>query len=182
MYWILLVMGGFVAVAVALLVGGLATPRRHAVARAVVVRAAPESVWPLVRDVTGYPSWRPGLRSVEIEEGTAGLEWTESTGRSTMRLGLVRDEPPVRFGARVLDQDLPPNTWLWNLEPAGDARGDATRVRLTQHGEVANPIARLVGSTSRARAIDTALRALAARFGDPAPRIEDAAPEPAPAR
>jgi len=171
MYWILFLMGGAVSLVVAVLVGGAMTPRAHAVARTVVLRARPESVWTLVRTVGSYADWRPEIQSTLVD----GEEWQEFTTGRALRLGVVESEAPRRFIARVLDDDLPfTREWTWQLVP----EGEGTRVTLIERGETSNPLYRFVGAHMKGHhgAIDSALNALAVRVGDAAARIEDAGP------
>ena len=66
MYWILFVMGTVVAVVVAVLVGGLVTPRGHSATRVLSLKASPEVVWTRVREVAQYAQWRAGVRESVI--------------------------------------------------------------------------------------------------------------------
>ena len=171
MYWILFVMGALVAVAAALLMGGLATPRAHAVSRTVLLHAPLELVWRTVRDVGAYREWRPELTESVVSSGDDGPEWRESSRRHSIRFGITTDEPPHRFGSRILDDDLPfTGEWRWTLEPAGDA----TRVTITEHGEIGNPIFRFIATHMRGHTatVDAYLTALAKRVGDPGARID----------
>ncbi|HYW32997.1 MAG TPA: SRPBCC family protein, partial [Gemmatimonas sp.] len=139
MYWILFVMGVIVAVVIALIVGGLTTPRTHVASRVVRLRATPETVWAIVRDVGSYASWRPEVQSTLVE----GAEWEESSSRGSMRFGVTHDEPPVQFGARILDEDLAfQGEWFWRI----DADAGGSRVTLTERGEVGNPVFRFIGT------------------------------------
>lgn len=173
MYWILFVMGALVAVAAALGMGGLATPRAHTVARSIVVRVPLDLVWRTVRDTGAYREWRPELTESLPSIGDDGPEWRESTRRGSIRFGITVDEPPHRFGSRILDDDLPfTGEWAWRLEAAGDG----TRVTITERGEIGNPIFRFIGAHMRghSRGIDAYLAALAVRVGDHGARVEDA--------
>ena len=174
MYWILFVMGALVAVVAALVMGGLATPRRHTVSRTIVLKAPLDLVWRTVRDVGAYREWRPQLTESVASSGDDGPEWRESTRRGSIRFGVTADEPPHRFGSRILDDDLPfTGEWEWRLEPAGGA----TRVTITERGEIGNPIFRFIATHMRGHTatIDAYLAALATRVGDPGARIEDGA-------
>lgn len=173
MFWILFVMGVFVAVVAALVMGGLATPRAHVVSRTVTVNAPRDAVWRTVRSVYAYAEWRPELTESEMSVGDDGEEWRESTRTRAIRFGVTVDEPPHRFGARILDDDIPfSGEWLWELQPVGNA----TRVTLTERGEIGNPIFRFIAAhmTGHTRTIDGVLAALAVRVGDPGAAIADA--------
>lgn len=169
MYWILLVMGALASLVLAVIVGGLATPRKYAASRAVTLRATPETIWSLVRDVGSYAEWRPEIESALVD----GEEWQEfMTGRA-LRFGVVASEAPRRFVARMLDDDMPSTSeWTWDLAP----RDGGTRVTLTERGEIGNPIFRFVAvhMSGHSRSIEAVLRALALKVGDAAANIEDA--------
>ena len=105
--------------------------------------------------------------------GDDGEEWRESTRTRSLLFGVTVDEPPHRFGARVLDDDIAfTGEWLWALEPVGND----TRVTLTERGEVGNPIFRFIAAHMRGhtKTIDEMLTALAAKVGDPGAQIADA--------
>lgn len=167
-------MGVLVAVVAALVMGGLATPRTHTVTRRTTLRAPLDLVWRTVRDVGAYATWRPELTESVASTGDDGAEWRESTRRHSVRFGVTVDEPPHRFGSRILDDDLPfTGEWTWTLEPAGEG----TRVTITERGEIGNPIFRFVATHMRGHTatIDAYLAALAVRVGDAGARIEEAA-------
>jgi len=175
MYWILFVMGALVAVVAALVMGGLATPRVHVASRSMVVRAPVSLVWRTVREVYSYADWRPTLTESVISVGEGGEEWRESTRGASTRFGVTVDEPPHRFAARILDDDIPyVGEWTWMLEPAGNG----TRVTTTVRGEIGNPISRFIRThmAGHAAPIDAYLAALAARVGDPGAEITDDSP------
>jgi uncharacterized protein YndB with AHSA1/START domain len=181
-YWILFVMGALVAVAAALVMGGLATPRAHTVSRTVLLRAPLDLVWRTVRDVGAYREWRPELTESVASSGDDGPEWRESTRRHSIRFGVTTDEPPHRFGSRILDDDLPfTGEWQWTLEPVGDGAPhdsmlrDATRVTIMERGEIGNPIFRFIAAHMRGHTatVDAYLAALAKRVGSAGARIED---------
>ncbi len=172
MYWILFVMGALVSLVLAVIVGGFATPRKHVAARSVTVRAAPETVWALVRNVGSYAEWRPEIQSSLVD----GEEWQEFTPRRTLRFGVAESEAPRRFVARILDDDLPfTGEWTWECTP----HADGTRVTLTERGDIGNPISRFVAAhmTGYTSSIDAALGALAIKVGDAAAKIDDARPD-----
>ncbi|MEO7520908.1 MAG: SRPBCC family protein [Gemmatimonas sp.] len=175
MYWILFVMGALVSVVAALVMGGLATPRLHVASRRMVVRAPVGLVWRTVREVYAYADWRPALTEAVISIGDDGEEWRESTRGASTRFGVTVDEPPHRFGARILDDDIPyVGEWTWTFEPAGNG----TLVTITVRGEIGNPMSRFIRThmTGHAAPIDAYLAALATRVGSPGAEITDVSP------
>lgn len=166
MYWILLVMGLLVSLVAAAIVGGLATPRKYVAARALTLRAAPERVWALIRTVKAYPDWREEIMSVEEFSGNDPRPaWTEIGRQKSLSYVAATDEPPHRFTARILDDDLGYSAeWQFVVTPSASG----SRLVITEHGEVGNPVfrfvrAHLLGHTG---SIDNYLRDVALELGE----------------
>ena len=143
MYWILFVMAAIAAVAIALVIGGLATPREHVVTRGMVLPDAPDVVFAAVHD--------------SIQHGSMSFSVTE-------------EHAPRRLVADRLDDNLQPDgTWTWSLEP----EGAGTRITISQRASVGNPIVRFLGAfTGYKRHVDRYLRELAERVGSPRASID----------
>jgi hypothetical protein len=162
MFWILMVMGLLVAIVLALVVGGLVTPREHVATRSQTYRATPAQVWAAVRDVASYASWREDMIDVEMVQGSGdapAVQWREISSGGTVTFGITEEEPPVRMVARVLDDDLPwGGTWTWEVSPAPEG----ARLTITERGYVNNPIFRFIGThfIGFNKTIDSYLRAL----------------------
>lgn len=175
MYWILFVMGAIAAVVVAVIVGGLATPRDHAVARAVVLNAPLADVWSTVRNVARYHEWRHELEHAElVDTEQPQPRWRETSTRGSVTFGITRDEAPHTLAARILDEDLPfSGEWTWSLR----AEGNGTRVTITELGSVPNPVFRFIAAhfMGYTRSLDTYLTALAQHHQSPRATIVDAA-------
>ena len=176
MYWILFVMGGIAAIGVALVIGGLATPRHHEVARSMTLPVTPDRLWMSVRDIDAYGQWRHELEDVErVDTDQAQPRWRETNTRRSLTFGVTRDEPPHRFSASILDDDLPyTGEWTWIVEP----HGTGARVTITERGSVLNPIYRFIGAhfIGYTRSLDRYLASLAAHHGAPDSAIADATP------
>lgn len=164
MYWILFVMGAVAAVVIALLVGGLTTPRAHAVVRSASINAAASVVWTHVRDVARHAEWREALEEVTIEDDGGMLRWTARTTTGSARYEMTGEDPPRRFSARSLDDDLSASSeWTWQVD--GDQH--ASIVTITERGEVPNPVVRFVRThlTGFAGPVEQYLRDLARAVG-----------------
>jgi len=176
MYWILFVMGLIAAIAIALVVGGLVTPRAHVVSRTTLLPAAPDDVWHAIHEVARYAEWRHDLEDVDVvDPGPPQLQWREMSTRRALTFGVTRDEPPHRFAARILDEDLPfTGEWTWHVR----ADGTGTRVTITERGEIGNPVARFIGAhfIGHAKSLDRYLLELARHHASPNPTITDATP------
>lgn len=176
MLWILFVMGTIVAIVLAIIVGGLATPREHTVARSIVLPVSMDRVWQTIHDVGNYNAWRHELEDAEIvDTNQPQLRWRETSTRGSVTFGVTADEPPQRFAARILDEDLPfSGEWTWRL----DTDGSTTRVSITERGAVGNPLFRFFAAhvMGYTKSLDGYLSALAAHLGSPNVTITDAKP------
>lgn len=175
--WVLGSIGGLVVV---LFLWGLMIPREHAASSAIDLRAAPESVWAVVRDLGAAPAWWPDVTKSERRADTTGREiWDQVASGWSMALIVTEDEPPRRFVTTI---EATPDaafggSWLYEIVP----QQAGTRVRVTEHGWVSNPLFRVVMQFAGTHGtLDAFLTALGHRFGQevtpehvaPSPRIE----------
>ncbi|MBC8087093.1 MAG: SRPBCC family protein [Phycisphaerae bacterium] len=155
-----------VSIVAAVLVGGMATPRHHVVSRAILLRAAPEAVWHLVRDVAGYPEWRDDIYSVSVASSSDGqLHWTEVGRQRSVSYLATMDAPPERFSRKITDDDLGYSAeWQFVIS----AIDTGSRVTVTETGEVGNPIFRFFGThfIGYTSGIDAFLTELALHLGE----------------
>lgn len=176
MYWILAVMGGVAAVVIALLVGGLVTPHHHEVSRAILIDAEAARVWSTVRTVERYAEWRDDLRgSALVDREQPQVRWRETSPRGSMTFGIVHEQAPHTFTARILDDDLPfSGEWRWQV----DSQSHGVRVTITESADVSNPVFRFLGAhvVGYTRTIDAYLYALARHLGNGDASISDAQP------
>ena len=143
---------------------GAALPKSHVATRSADLSAAPQTVWAIIADPANYPSWRADVTKVEHISGTP-LKWAEFSGGDKITYEADAFEPPSHFVARIADPDLPfGGRWDYRIEPAGSG----SRITITEHGEVYNPIFRFVSRfvMGHTATIDKYLTALAARTGD----------------
>ena len=133
---------GIVLLGAAALVTGIgyALPVAHVAARDAVVHAPPERVFARISDPAAYRQWRPDVEAVEIVAASP-LRWRERAGGDVITYEVVESNAPHRFVSRIADDSLPfGGTWTWELRP----EGDATRVTITERGEVYNPVFRFM--------------------------------------
>jgi hypothetical protein len=158
---VLLVIVGVLAAAVitVVLVGAL-LPTAHTVTRSVTLPQSPGTVWTTITDIDGYPSWRPGVRSVKrLPDG----RWQEYDGRQLITYEVTEAQAPIRLVTRIADDNLPfGGTWTYAVTPTPD--GGST-VTVTEDGAVYNPIFRFVSRfvMGHAATVDKYLAALAGR-------------------
>lgn len=162
-----------VAVLLAVVVGlgllvvlvGYLLPVKHETTVSAHVPAAPERVWEALTDVAAYPKWRGDVTAVEMLPADSGrVAWREQGKNGAISYATELTEAPRRLVTRITDKSLPfGGAWEFDVTPDGTG----SRVRITEHGEVYNPVFRFVsrfimGHTATASAY---LKALGARFG-----------------
>jgi uncharacterized protein YndB with AHSA1/START domain len=157
--------GLFAAVATVVVVGYV-LPVAHKATRSVRLHRPPEEVWAVVTDFEKQPEWRPGLRSMErAEDRNEHPVWRE-TDRwgDSIPIEVQVMEPPRRMVTRIADATLPfGGTWTYELS----AVADGCEVRITEDGEVYNPVFRYVSRImGQAATIEAYLRALGKKFGE----------------
>ncbi len=169
-------MAAIVAVIVAIIVGGLVTPRDHVVSRSVLIPDSVDAVWNTVRDFGRYGEWRTELEdSSLIDPEQPQIRWRETSTRGSVAFGVTEERAPNRLVARILDEDLPfSGEWSWQLT----AEGSGTRVTITERGSVPNPIFRFIAShfIGFTKSMDGYLSALARQHRVATPRIDPATP------
>ena len=159
----------FAALTVAILIAivtlvGLMLPRRHIVIRHALYRESPETVFAII---TGPENWRPELRKWEQLPNAGGQRrWREypKHGRP-VTLEQTASDPPRMYQAVIADKSLPfIGTWTWELTPSGNG----CDLRMTENGEVHNPIFRFIGRfiIGYDRTITDYLNALGKKFGE----------------
>jgi len=156
-----------VAVGIGLLVVivGYLLPVRHEATVSAMIPAPPDAVWVVLTDPASYPMWRGDVTSVELLPTDSGhVAWREQGRNGAITFVVEQAERPTTLVTRITDKSLPfGGRWEYRVA----AEGSGSRVRITEHGEVYNPVFRFVsrfimGHTATASAY---LKALGARFG-----------------
>lgn len=131
--------------AIALLVAivalvGWSLPVKHRATRSITVPAKPEEVFQLITDVERFPSWRPSVKSVERHASESGRDrFRETSGDGTITYVVDESVQSRRLVTRIDDKSLPfGGRWIYELTPSGTG----TQLRITEEGEVYNPIFR----------------------------------------
>jgi uncharacterized protein YndB with AHSA1/START domain len=141
-------LGIAIAVVVALvgimaLIGAM-MPQNHEASRSAVISVPPDSVWRIITDFTAAPQWRKDLTSVErLPDQQGRPAWREHGRNGDIAYEAVEWVPPSRFQSRISDTKLAfGGSWTFDLVP--ESAGRATRVTITERGEVYNPIFRFL--------------------------------------
>lgn len=157
---------------------GARLPVGHVASRSALIGAPTDVVFKTVTDFGSAPSWRSEVKSmsVSVDSATGRQRVTEVSSTGTMTMEIEQSVPPTRLVTRIVGEGLPyGGAWAYALEP----QGNSTRVTITEHGEVYNPIFRFVSNyiMGHTGTLETYLTNLGRKFGaDVTPA--DAAPVP----
>jgi uncharacterized protein YndB with AHSA1/START domain len=167
MQWILLIVGGLIALVLLLVVIGLLLPRTHRATSAVQISKPPAEVWAAIRDLGRVPEFWPEIKTSVRQPDRDGKEAWLQTMKNGFALPLVieEDQPPARLVTRIAIEGKAPFGGSWIYEVAES--GGGTRVTLTEDGFVDNPLFRVISKmTGYHSTLDGYLKALARKFGE----------------
>lgn len=158
-------------------VAGSRLPVSHVASRSAVIGAPVDTVFMTMTDFVASPTWRSGVKSVTVgRDSTEHLQIVEVSSQGTMTMVMVEHIPPTRFVTRITGKSLPyGGAWAHALQP----QGNSTRVTITEHGEVYDPIFRFIGRyiIGHTGTMDAYLTDLGRKFGTTVTPV-DAAPVP----
>ena len=169
---------GIAAMVGIVMIVGSRLPVSHVASRTVTIGAPTDVVFNTMTDFAAAASWRTELKSVTVttDPATGRQRVTEDSKNGKMTMEVEQVVTPTRFVTRIVDEGLPyGGAWAHSL----DAQGNATRVTITEHGEVYSPLFRFVSKyiMGHTGTIDAYLIALGKKFGSEVIPV-DAAPVP----
>jgi len=155
----LIALSALVLVVLAVVVIGMLLPKQHLVSRRASYRATPEELYALI---AGPQGWRPDVLHEEAVADDGGRELRREKTRNgeTIDYELLDGMPARSIKRRIATENLPySGSWTFSLQP----NGEATTVRITESGEVYNPLFRFVSRfvLGQTRTMDAYLLALA---------------------
>ena len=168
MQWILMIVGGLVALIILLVLVGFLLPRTHRATSTIQIAKPPAEVWAAVRDLGKVPEFWPDIRTSVRQPDRDGHEVWLQTMKNGFALPLVveEDQPPSRMVTRIAIEGKAPFGGSWIYE-VGES-GGGTMVTLTEDGFVNNPFFRVISKMMGYHStLDGYLKALARRFGEP---------------
>ncbi len=166
MKWLLILLVCVVgSIALAAVIGAL-LPRAHLASRRARYRQPPEAIWEAITDFAAFPSWRPGIRSVEALPARDGhVLFVEKGKNGEITMEIMEAVRPSRLVGRIADPNLAfGGSWTYVI-----SRGDgATTLTITENGEVYNPLFRFISRFvfGHQRSLDEYLCALGTKFGE----------------
>ena len=134
-----LIMAAIVAL---VLIIGWSLPVSHHVTRSASLRASPDSIFALISRPADFPQWRSDVTRVESAPPEGGRARFREVGKNGAILYQVEAIiPNQRLVTRIADQSLPfGGAWTYEVIPSGES----TTLRITEDGEVYNPLFRFV--------------------------------------
>jgi len=152
------------AAAVAALIGSR-LPKNHTASRSILLHRSPKEVYDVVRDFGSAPSWRTGVKSVEVKAQPDGKVQFREVGSDTIEYAVDEDVPGQKLVTRILNTDLGyGGKWTYEFVP----EGGGTRVKITEDGEVSNVLFRFMSRYvfGHTATINTYLTSLGKRLGE----------------
>ena len=163
---VIAIVGVVVLVGVVAALIGSTLPKTHTASRSILLHRSPKEVYDVVRDFGSAPSWRSGVKSVEVKTQPDGKVQFSEVGSDTIDYAVDEDVPGQKLVTRILNTDLGyGGKWTYEFIPEG---GGGTRVKITEDGEVSNVLFRFMSRYvfGHTATIDTYLTSLAKRFGE----------------
>jgi uncharacterized protein YndB with AHSA1/START domain len=163
--WIVLaVLAGLVVIVVGI---GVLLSQKHVATRAARFHQPPDAIWAAITDIAAFPVWRPGVKRVERLPDRNGLPaWREVDDHGQeIPFEVVEWAPPQTLVVRIADPKLPfGGTWTYAVHAADGS----SELRITENGEIYNPIFRFVSRFvfGYHGTIEAYLRALGKKFGE----------------
>lgn len=144
---------------------GFTLPVKHHAMREARYDRSPSEIFALITDAKNFPSWRSSVTKVEILPDSGGRTRFRETGSDGEILYEVEQSvPDKRLVTRIADPSLPfGGRWTYELIP----HGSSTTLRITEDGEVYNPVFRFISRfvMGHTRTLDRYLLDVAKRFG-----------------
>lgn len=165
--WVLIGLGSVLGVVVLLALVGCFYASEHIAGKSLRSKRSPEEIWAIITDFAAVPSWHPEVGKVEqLPDRQGHAVWRETDKRGyPIELETAEAVAPTKLVRRIADVSGPfTGTWTFDLA----AEGKGTRVTLTEHGRITNPLFRLMFRTFMTPTfyLELYLKALAAKLGD----------------
>lgn len=139
MKWVLIIVGVLVALVAVLALVGAMRPADHVATITVRMNSTVRAVWTVVSDFEKVPTWFSEVTSVErIADVDGKSAYREKYGGFAVTNVVRTWDPPHRFVREILPAGAFSGTWTVELAP----EGNGTKITVTEHGHVGNPLFR----------------------------------------
>lgn len=169
MYWILTIMAAIAALIIALIVGGLVTPREYRAMRQITVSRPSRAVIALLEEIDSYDRW------VGAPLSLARAPITASHVEHTSASPNIAPDTAHQIALTVTDDDTGvQRSWQWTVSGMSAADlSTSTVIRLEECGWIGNPIVRFFAAfRGHAGMVERTLGALARHLGEHEASVE----------
>lgn len=167
MKWVAIVVGGVLALVALITLIGAFVPREHRATSTVVLHQPADSVWKVVRDLGGVPTWWPEIKeSVRLPDKDGHEVWRQKMSGWDVPLLVIESMPPSRLRTQIDTSAGGAFGGTWTYELTADSGG--TRISLTEAGWIGNPVFRFLSRFifGYYGSLDGYLKALGKKFGE----------------
>lgn len=168
MKWVVIVVGGALALAALITLIGAFVPREHRATSTVVLHQPADSVWKVVRDLGGVPAWWPEVKeSVRLPDKDSHEVWRQKMSGWDVPLIVIESTAPRRLVTQIDTSAGGAFGGTWTYEVTPDS-GAGTKISVTEAGWIGNPIFRTLSRFvfGYYGSLDGYLKALGKRFGE----------------
>lgn len=165
--WLSVAAGALIAAVLGVVLIGYSLPQAHVASVTATYSTAPADIWPWISQPERYASWRTSLIGVELlPESHGRVAWRETGKDGKTSYRFTERTEGTRLVTLITEEGLPfGGGWEFHLQP----EGKGSRLTITEHGEVYNPVYRFVsrfflGHTST---VEGYLTDLGKALGDP---------------
>lgn len=139
--YIILAVAVLVMAVLVVVIIGWRLPVAHVATVAVQLPANPDTVFALISKPEDYPTWRSDVKKVEVTMEQGVTRFREDGSNGTILFEIVERVPPRRLVTKIADKSLPfGGRWIYEITPTPGG----SELRITEEGEVYNPIFRFV--------------------------------------
>ena len=140
MRYALAILGILLVAVLGVVIVGWRLPVSHVATASVRLDASPETVFALISTPENYPAWRD-VKKVDVTREQGVTRFREDGSNGPILFEITERIPPRRLVTTIADKKLPfGGRWIYEVIPAGTG----SELRITEEGEVYNPIFRFV--------------------------------------
>jgi len=167
MKWVLIALGVLVGLVALMALAGVFVPREHRATSTITLRQPIDSVWRVVRDLGGVPSWWLEIKESVRRPDKNGQEvWRQKMSGFDVPLIVIQATAPDKLVTQIDTSAGAAFGGTWTYELVPEAGG--TRISVTEAGWIGNPIFRFLSRFifGYYGSLDGYLTALGKKFGE----------------
>lgn len=169
MKWVLIVLGSLLGLVALMALVGAFVPREHRATSTITLRQPVDSVWTVVRDLGGVPSWWSEIKESVRQPDKNGREvWRQKMSGFDVPLIVIEATAPHKLVTQIDTSAGGAFGGTWTYDVMSDSGGGGTKISVTEAGWIGNPIFRFLSRFvfGYYGSLDGYLKALGQRFGE----------------